>query len=352
MRTVSSARLQDPASIGGELSLQIELARIFLICAIVFHHIRIPVELSFFTWDNLGYIRGYLQIGICKTATTALTVVSGYLLFSTSFEDAPSAFIRKKFWTLFVPLVVWNIPGAVLLYHLHAKGLHLDKYADLTHLGNWPNALLGLTYQPVNYPLHFLRNLIACNLVALLVARVFRKHAVGGLTLILVIGIFDLDGPILTRSDILIGFFLGAYIAVRRIQPGAIDLLFPFSAPAFLVSAFIMFYWQIDYETVWGLLHRLLSFFAVWPAIGYISRLGWNRLVVKKYSRFAFFTFLSHYYVSVGLFAAWSHFASLDLFLVYFVFACPLTIAICVAGQRLAQRIVPYPLGLVTGSRS
>lgn len=357
MRSVASSQsvLQDHASavpVSSDLSLKIELARVLLISAIVFHHIRIPAELSFFTWDNLGYVRGYLQIGIFKTATTALTIVSGYLLFSSRFEETPAAHIRKKFWTLLVPLVLWNIPGALVLYYLHTHGLYLNKFPDLTDFANWPNALTALTHESVNLPLHFLRNLFVCNLVALLIAGFFRKHALAALIMIVVIGVFDLDGDVMTRDDILIGFFLGAFIAVARIHHGAIDRLFPVTAPAFLISAFVMFYWQVDYDTVWGLLHRLLSFFAVWPLIGYISRFDVSRLIARKYARFAFFTFLSHYYVSMGLFAAWSRFVSLKLFFIYFLIAGPVTIAICVVAQRLGQWLAPGLLALSTGGRN
>lgn len=341
------------AGVNTDLRTRIELARVILIAAIVFHHIRIPAELSFFTWDNLGYARGYLQIGVFKTATATLTVISGYLLFSSKFELNPIGFLQKKFNTLFVPLLIWNIPGALLLSVLHSNGQYLTKYDNLADgsILNWANALIGLTQESINYPLHFLRNLLACNVIALLVVGIFRKHAIAVFAAIIVIGFFNLEGSLVTRDDILMGFFLGGFAASTAIDHEAVDFMLPVSMPGFLVSAFVMFYWEINYDSTWGMLHRLLSFLAVWPFIGYLSRSNFGRTLASN-SNYAFFVFLSHYYVSLLLFAVCARFIDMQHFYVYFLLAGPLTIGICILLQRGLKWFAPLSLAIATGGRA
>ena len=344
---------EKPTTIDEDLSRRIELSRVILIAAIVLHHVRIPAELSLFTWDNLGYVRGYVQLGLAKTATSTLTIISGYLLFSSRFECKPAEFMRKKCRTLLIPLLIWNIPLALVLFILQKNGQYLLKYDDLANGGilNWANALLGLTHEPVNGPLHFLRNIIGCNIIALLLAATFRRHTATVFAVILAIGLLNLDGALVARSDMLIGFFLGGFVAIRGIDCKLIDFLLPVTGPCFLVSAFLMFYWQISYDSLWWIPHRLVGFLCAWPIIGYLNRRKLGH-VLRKYSKYMFFIFLSHYYVMLLSFVIFSHFFSLEYFYVYFLVAAPVAIGVSISGQIMAARFMSPLLRIATGGRS
>ena len=349
----ANGRHEQPATIDGELSRRIELARVVLISAILLHHVRVPAELSLFTWDNLGYVRGYLQFGLAKTATSTLTVISGFLLFSSRFELKPIAFICKKSRTLFIPMVIWNIPLALALLLFQMDGQYSLKYDDLTQgsVANWANALLGVWHEPVNYPLHFLRNIIACTVIGLFICGVFRRHALLTFAIIIVIGMTDIDGWLVTRNDMLIGFFFGAFIATSSIDTDWADFMFPGSIVFFLTSGFIMYYMQIDYDSMWGLGHRLLSFLAAWPALDYLSRRKLGH-VLQKYSKYMFFIFLSHYYVMLLSFKIFSLFFSLEYFYIYFLVAAPVAIGVSIFGQIIAGRFMSPLLRIATGGRS
>lgn len=340
------------ALVDEKLRQRIELSRVVLIVAIVLHHIRMPAELSLFTWDNLGYVRGYVQIGLLKTATSTLTIISGFLLFSSRFEHDPAGFIAKKFRTLFVPLLLWNLPIALLIFAFQRKGQYLMKYDNLSSgdLHNWANALLGLTTQPANGPLHFLRNLIGCNIIALAIAGLFRRYVFLVFAVIVVAGLLDLEWPLLTRNDMLIGFFLGGLVSVAAVDVGLIDGLMPVSVPCFLVSGFFMFRYQVDYDSLWWLPHRLLGFLAVWPLIGHLSRHQLGR-ELAKYSKYTFVLFLSHYYAILLSFALFSLFFTLQHFYIYAILAGPVAVAMSIAGQRVAARFFPRLLSLATGGR-
>lgn len=340
-------------AISGELRSRIELARLILISAIVFHHIRIPAELSLYTWHELGYVRGYVQIGLLKTATSTLTAISGYLCFMRPFEEQPMRFLRKKASTLLVPLIIWNIPFALMIFALQINGHYLDRY-DYLGSGsvlNWANALFGLTHAPVNLPLHFLRNIIACNLIALAIAMPFRRAPVLVFLAIAVIGMYNLDGALVLRDDIMIGFFLGALIAVTRLDWKTVDPLLPLFLPLYLVSGYVLFLTQLDYDSPWWMLHRLLGLLTAWPLIGHLARTAIGQRL-SRYSGYAFFIFLAHYYVGIGLFGAFSLLFGLNWFYAYFLVAGPLTIAICVAAQLAGNRLAPGFMRACTGGRS
>ncbi|MCA1494690.1 acyltransferase [Ensifer sp. NBAIM29] len=335
-----------------ELRTRIELSRIILIAAIVLHHTRIPSELSLYSWENLGYVRGFIQIGLLKTAASTLTVISGYLCFSSSFERKPISFLSRKYMTLFVPMLLWNIPMAISILAFQWNGQYLGKYDKLIDgdILNWSNALLGLTEQPANEPLHFLRNLIACNLIALFIAIPFRRYPLSLFAVILMVGIYNLDSYIVIRNDILIGFFLGALVASMRIDASVIDFLLPIAVPMYLISAFVIFYCKVDYESLWWMGHRLLGFLAAWPLIGYLNKTAFRK--ISKYSQYSFFMFLSHYYVEITIFHIFSQFFTMDEFYLFFILSGPLTIGTCIVTQRIASRFAPSLLRIATGGRA
>ena len=338
------------SAISAELKRRIELSRIVLISAIVFHHIRIPSELTLYSWDNLGYLRGFIQIGLLKTATSTLTVLSGYLCFSSNFELHPFRFLRKRFRTLLVPMVIWNVPAALAIFMFQINGEYYYKYDNLVDgsILNWVDALLGLTKDPANVPLHFLRNIIACNIIAALVGGAFKRYTLRVFTLIFLIGILNLDGMIVLRDDILIGFFLGAAVATLQIDSTIVDKSLPIFGPIYLISALLIFSMQVDPSSLWWMLHRLLGFLAAWPLIGYLNRTRLG-VSISKYSNYAFLIFLTHYYVGIVLFFIFSEFFGLKLFFLYFVIAGPLTIGVCIVGQVLAGRLIPSWLSILTG---
>lgn len=348
----SPVQVKSKSAIGNDLSVRIELARILLISAIVIHHLRIPAELSLYSWDNLGYLRGFLQIGIFKTATSTLTVISGYLCFSNTFENAPGKFISKKFRTLFVPMLVWNIPFALLLYYYQSKGAYAAKYDDLASgdIFNWLNALLGLTRSPADEPLHFLRNLFACNVLALAIAGLFRRHALAVFGVIVIVGVLNLDGPIFTRDDILIGFFFGGLAAVHGLDIDYFDKWLVFTIPAYLAGAFLIFAYNESFDSLIWLPHRALGFVVAWPLIGRIARTG-PGIALSSYSKYAFFLFLTHYYVVIFLYKMFERLFTLEQFYIYFLFSLPLTIMICVWGQKLLFRLFPETTSFLTGDR-
>ncbi|WOS64794.1 acyltransferase family protein [Sinorhizobium fredii] len=345
-------RQQKAIAVSDELSARIELSRIILIAAIVFHHIRIPSELTLYAWDNIGYVRGYIQIGLLKTAASTLTIISGYLCFLSSFEQKPMWFLRKKYTTLFFPMLLWNIPMAMLILAFQWNGQYIAKYDELTggDIFNWSNALLGLTESPVNEPLHFLRNLIACNIIALCIAIPFRKYPLYSFLLILIVGVYNIDSYIVIRNDILIGFFLGAFLASMRIDARAIDFLLPITVPSYLVAAFVIFYFKVDFESLWWMGHRLLGFLAAWPLIGYLNKTAFRK--ISKYSQFSFFMFLSHYYVEIMLFHLFSRIFYINKFYIFFILSGPLTIGTCIVMQLIASRIAPSLLRISTGGRA
>lgn len=343
---------QNAVAVSGELKARIELSRILLIAAIVFHHIRIPSELTLYSWDNLGYLRGYMQIGLLKTSASTLTIISGYLCFLSSFERKPIWFLRKKFVTLLVPMLLWNIPMAISIFAFQRNGQFLGKYDELISgdILNWSNALLGITEKPANEPLHFLRNLIACNVIALFIAIPFRRFPSYSFIIILSFGLFDLDGHLVTRNDILVGFFLGALFASMHTEANAIDFLLPITVPIYLISAFFIFYLKVDFDSLWWMGHRLLGFLAAWPLIGYLNKTAFQKL--SKYSKFSFFMFLSHYYVEIMLFRLFSKFFYIDEFYIFFIVSGPLTITTCVVMQLIASRVTPSLLRISTGGRA
>ncbi|QFI70022.1 hypothetical protein EKH55_5148 [Sinorhizobium alkalisoli] len=120
--------------------------------------------------------------------------------------------------------------------------------------------------------------------------------------------------------------------------------------PIYLTSAFVIFYFKVDYESLWWMGHRLLGFLAAWPLIGYLSKTVFGK--ISKYSQYSFFMFLSHYYIEIILFHVFSQIFYIDEFYIFFILSGPLTIGTCIVTQLIASRIAPSLLRIATGGRA
>jgi succinoglycan biosynthesis protein ExoH len=96
--------------------------------------------------------------------------------------------------------------------------------------------------------------------------------------------------------------------------------------------------------------HRALGFLVSWPLIGRLAKTNAGA-EISKYSKYAFFIFLAHYYVVIILFKVFDRMFSMDQFYIYFIFCFPLTILICISTQKIMHRFFPKALSLATGNR-
>lgn len=294
-----------PASSATEISARIDILRTLLIAGLVLLHVPPHIDVATWTAGAGPLTSAKLFFGnvLFRASLPTLSVISGYLLFRRFELKAYPVLMRKKFHSLAIPLLLWNLPLVLLLYFI-------DRYA-LTSYGfrvdlhpfeqfNFLDATLGLRDQPVNFPLQFLRDLLLCFAIAPVLWFLLRRAAYIGLVLVMAAAFFlPLDGYFFARTEIALFFYLGGMWATRGWSLATIDrhaaMLFGLSAVVGVLISFLA--WDRlgsgEHIGVWVRYYRFLGVlgFLALSKIIYDSAAG---AAIAKASKWAFWTFCVH----------------------------------------------------------
>ena len=196
---------------------------IFLI--VVSHTPRIPGYLD--EPGVLTFIANFVVDGLIPLGIPMLTCISGYLVFKKNLDLNYWLLLRKRFSSLVVPLLIWNIPLVIALYFVQSTGIIaydgiiVYEFAPRRTMYPfepmvWVNACLALTDLPANYPLHFLRDLVAICLLVPLLSPLARKAPTFGLILIMMVFIPNFDGPLVQTNMMVVTFYIGGIAAAQN----------------------------------------------------------------------------------------------------------------------------------------
>jgi succinoglycan biosynthesis protein ExoH len=337
-----------------QISRAIGFSRIVLIIGLVFlHYGSFPNSMvspfqgldihehRFATWLNSAILFFFFS------AVPLLSMISGWLFFSFPLEEGRAALQKRmgrRFISLYLPLVAWNLAYLALLYALflsnpqasfftHTNRLHMD-FAE----ARWPdyaNAIFAFTREPIAFQFWFVRDLFVTVLASPILWLMLR-HApwMGALALGLAwLGGWDMI--IFTRPDVPFFFYMGALIRQKHLP-----LTIPLSASIGLLVFFMILagiralapylipagegnpFW-LDVATramriagvlgCWGAIYRLaqthfglwvgsyggLSFFLYcvhWPLLAIVKAVIWRLMPADNDT-----WMLIHYAASVGI---------------------------------------------------
>lgn len=332
-----------------DLSRRIAIARYFMVIGIVILHMPPFQPLRSFGNTPFDMLRGTLTFGVFRATVPFLTAVSAYLLFSSRLDQDVLKLFSKKVRTLVVPLLLWNLPMMPVLYFVQKYGYASHGFSITLYpfvLGNWVDAATGLFRMPLNYPLHFLRNLFALAMLAPLIGVFLRKAPYCGLALVCAVYWYNLDGDYLLRNAMLVMFYIGGLAAVRNWNLRRLDAAAPFLLIVFLGMAVAIAAFKVQNREWFAMLSPLF----VWPCMSLLAptRLG---ALLHKHSKASFFTFLAH---GPMLIFAWLLFQKFGGNLPYFVFwtVTPIiVIPACVGAHLLFWKMLPSVAGVFLGDR-
>jgi surface polysaccharide O-acyltransferase-like enzyme len=159
-----------------------------------------------------------------------LSMVSGWLFFSFTSDpranprDALGRRIRRRFVSLYLPLVFWNalFLGILLLVYLAKPGYSLLHEINIDFktagVSQYVNAVFGLTQHPVGFQFWFVRDLFVTALVSPLLWIVLRHAPLIGAVVLGTVWIADHDLWIFFRTDVVFFFYLGGLVRMRSIR--------------------------------------------------------------------------------------------------------------------------------------
>jgi succinoglycan biosynthesis protein ExoH len=344
--------------ISRDVSKRIQLARYLMICGIVFIHIP-PLEPQTVT-DNAYFlfVRGFLVDAVFRSTVPILTCISAYLIFFYGKDKKALRLVQDKARRLIIPMIIWNLPIVATIYVLQKYGissvlqrLYAPSHMHPSHLAFYPlhvfnmlDATLGLTDEPVNYPLFFLRDLFVLSCLAPVFGFFIRKAPVFGFIVVAVIFGLDFDGLLLLRSSMALNFYIGGIAAVYGWNLFILDKYKWSFLALFIIACILKSQTPGD-----SILFRVVSPFMIWPVLGLIENSRFSDVVVKL-SPGSFCLFLSHAPMLLISYRLYKMFPMVD-YPLYWFSSFAAVVALCASFYRLGYKTSPSTMQVVLGGR-
>jgi succinoglycan biosynthesis protein ExoH len=356
------------------LSQTINFARISLIVGLVFLHYESFPNARISPFRGLDPAQN--QVATCIqsfvlffffSVVPLLSMISGWLFFSFR-DDAGNALrgrIRRRFVSLYLPLVFWNaLFLAVLLLLFHAdptNKLLAEMNIDFRSAGplQYLNAVFGVTQHPIGFQFWFVRDLFVTVLVSPLLWLMLTRAPLLGAVFLGAAWIIGHDLWIFFRTDVVFFFYLGGWIrqrglpveigaratlvflalyivmcAVRTFAPYVVD------GDPFLLQVMTRGMRPVGVLACWGVFQRI----ALTPIGALVARFG----------GLAFFLHAAHYpliaevkLVLWGLLPA----VTQPWMLVHYVVSVLVTVTIGIGLGLLLTRAAPKAFSMLNGGR-
>lgn len=365
-----------------QISHSIGLARILLICGLVFLHYGLfpnspanPFEgldihqHRFATWLNSFVVFFF------HSAVPLLSMISGWLFFTFLPQDAWASIsrrMRSRLTTVYLPMVAWNALYLALIYAAfrahpqsaafsHATRFNIDFFTAGPM--QYINSVFAVTDTPIGFQFWFVRDLFVTALVSplwwLMICRIPWLGA-------LIIGAIWLSGwnmVIFFRPDVPFFFYLGALIHQKHLR-----IVIPLRLTLILVALYVALvslralapyvvafpnhvapYWiEVATRSM-----RIVGVIGCWGVIYRLARTQ-NGIFISGYGGAAFFLYSAHWpLLSVIKEAAWHFIPGQSDFwmLAHYVGCVTLTIVISMTIALTLARLSPGLFALMNGGR-
>lgn len=328
-----------------EVSQRMNMLRFLMIVGVVILHTPPQLPLGSIPITLFDHIKAFFQGALFRTTVPILTFISAYLIFLSGLDRKPLKLYEKKFYSLVVPFIVFNL-GLLGATYICQRYLNIHILLDLTQADakRWINAAFGLTHYPINYPLHFLRNLVVLVLFAPLMGMLLRRAPYIGLALIFCIAHFNLEGYLLLRNNMLLLFYMGGMAALLPVNMLALD---KYRVPALIIfcvlciGVVIFHVKNINYFIY-------ASPFLVWPAASLLSNTQFGAWA-RRMSPYSFFIFLAHAPVLAAAVFVYRPFASIVPYPVFWVVAPIVIVSLLVLIWKLLNVTLGPVFAMATG---
>lgn len=326
-------------------SQRIAFSRFVLIIGIVLLHFHLNNAQNNAVLEFLQFIQSTLFM----LSVPLLSVISGYLFFATGAYKTLQKTMTSKFRSFIIPFLIFNTPLVIAVFVMQLYGKGLDNRIVLVNadLITWLNALFSITESPVNYPLLFLRDLFLICFIAICSSRLFIRFPLFGLMLIAYIAVNNLDKSLIIRDDMIISFFLGAYLAVTGVNVNALDKFSWFFAILIIPALCLGTNFEFLHHMV---VFRILGALSCWPIIGLLLSFPLTRYI-EKYSHYSFQIFLMHAPLIFAFFAIGLMPPATLLGLCLWLIGSGVIVAIIIALSALAERLFPKLSKIAFGGR-
>jgi surface polysaccharide O-acyltransferase-like enzyme len=310
--------------------------------------------------------RNLVSDGIARVAVPLFFMMSAYLFFY-GFELSKREYLgklRKRTRTLLVPLIFWNV-ATLSAYALGQAAPATKGFFSNAHwrpiatfgLGDYADAIFGLTTSPIAYQFWFIRDLIVLVVAAPVIAFIFKRRlGPGFILLIFALWVFDMHPLAWPNTEATLFFCLGAYLAYENKDLSSLDkytlVMLVLFAPLLLIDA------GFAREPVKLYFHKAMIASGVastWCITSWIIKRENLSEWLKRLGAASFFLFAAHEpLLSIARKVMFKVVVpSSDLAVLSLYFSIPVCVIVfLVYLHRILDKTLPRLLGVVTGNRS
>jgi succinoglycan biosynthesis protein ExoH len=296
-----------------------------------------------------------------------LSMVSGWLFFSFTSDARDQLLSRmgKRFKSLYIPLVLWNLLYLAILWSVFAVNSHspilegINVNFETAGPVDYFNAIFGVTHHPVGFQFWFVRDLFVTVLVSPLLWIMLTRAPLLGAVALGLVWLSGFDLWIFFRTDVVFFFYLGGFLRLYKVPLEiagrvALWLLLAYVALVALRTAAPYFMNPgSDYLDAATRAMRLVGVLACWGIFQRVALTPFGA-VVARYGSFAFFLHAAHFpllaFVKILL---WRLVPLENQFwmLTHYALSVVITVAIGVAFGMALARLLPGQFAFLNGGR-
>lgn len=327
---------------------RISMLRYVMIVGIVILHVPPYVPIAEVGSGLFDQFKALFQNAAFRATVPVLTVISGYLLFRSGIDQRWGKLVAKKTRTIVVPFLVFNL-GLLAVAYWMQRWFGIAASYQLTPFDTWTwlDAAFGLTKSPINYPLNFLRDLIAVMLLAPLMGILLRKAPWPGLALVIAVFYNNLDGMFVLRDVMPIMFYIGGLAATRGWNLQALDRHAWSCLGIFVVACMAIVHFKVANTNYF----RFVAPILIWPAMSLLSNTALGRWLASQ-SVYSFFIFVAHAPLLLVVAMAYQKIGSGIPYAVFWVGAPFVIVLALTVIYRLAMLCFPNAFPAIIGARS
>jgi succinoglycan biosynthesis protein ExoH len=294
-------------------------------------------------------------------------MVSGWLYFS--FSDKPASELvgrmGKRFKSLYVPLILWNLLYLAIVWAIFAVNsaspILEDINLDLATAGplDYFNAVFAVTHHPIGFQFWFVRDLFVTVLVSPVLWLFLTRAPFIGAVALGIVWLVGFDLWIFFRPDVVVFFYFGGLLRMRKAPLEiagrvAVGLLLAYvllvavrtAAPYFIAPG-------SGYVEVATRAMRLVGVLACWGIFQNIALSSFGA-TVARFGGFAFFLHAAHFplLAAIKIFL-WNYVPEETQFwmLMHYAVSVILTVAIGVGFGVVLARLAPQQFAFLNGGR-
>ena len=296
-----------------------------------------------------------------------LSMVSGWLFFSFTSDARDQLLSRmgKRFKSLYIPLVLWNLLYLAILWSVFAVNSHspilegINVNFETAGPVDYFNAVFGVTHHPVGFQFWFVRDLFVTVLDSPLLWIMLTRAPLLGAVALGLVWLSGFDLWIFFRTDVVFFFYLGGFLRLYKVPLEiagrvALWLLLAYVALVALRTAAPYFMNPgSDYLEAATRAMRLVGVLACWGIFQRVALTPFGA-VVARYGSFAFFLHAAHFpllaFVKILL---WRLVPLENQFwmLTHYALSVVITVAIGVAFGMALARLLPGQFAFLNGGR-